>query len=360
MRRRRIDAGTPVYPIGGGTSLDYGTAADAAGHRLVARRARTGSIDYPARDMTITVEAGVTMADAGRRRWPPSGSGCRSTCRTPTQATLGGVVATAWSGPRRYGYGTMRDYVIGISAVDGRGTPFKGGGRVVKNVAGYDFCKLLTGSLGTLGVITQVTLKVKPLPRALGVPGLRPARSGARPSGCWRRWSTRPRRPSAIELLAGPALARRRGAGPAARPARWRGWSSAWKAPRPKSTGWSSNWPTSGASLGVTTPRARSTAMRRPRLWQRAGRVSRGGRCAAGRQGQRARPAARSSSSQLVQSIDPQASIQAHAGNGIVIARFAEFDAGDVSRAADRPVAAGRAIAAGGHRGRAFAARSAD
>ena len=58
----------------------------------------------------------------------------------------------------------MRDYVIGITAVDGRGTLFHGGGRVVKNVAGYDFCKLLTGSLGTLAVITQVTLRVKPIP----------------------------------------------------------------------------------------------------------------------------------------------------------------------------------------------------
>ena len=63
--------------------------------------------------------------------------------RGPASATIGGVVATNWSGPRRYGYGTIRDYVIGINAVDGRGTPFKGGGRVVKNVAGYDFCKLL-------------------------------------------------------------------------------------------------------------------------------------------------------------------------------------------------------------------------
>ena len=60
--------------------------------------------------------------------------------------------------------GTIRDYVIGIHAVDGRGVAFKGGGRVVKNVAGYDFCKLLTGSLGTLGVITQLALKVKPQP----------------------------------------------------------------------------------------------------------------------------------------------------------------------------------------------------
>jgi glycolate oxidase FAD binding subunit len=78
-------------------------------------------------------------------------------------ATLGGVIATNWNGPRRYGLGTVRDYVIGISAIDGRGVPFKGGGRVVKNVAGYDFCKLLTGSMGTLGVISQVTLKVRPI-----------------------------------------------------------------------------------------------------------------------------------------------------------------------------------------------------
>jgi glycolate oxidase FAD binding subunit len=80
------------------------------------------------------------------------------------EATIGGVMATNWSGPRRYGSGTIRDYVIGVNAVDGRGIAFKGGGRVVKNVAGYDFCKLLTGSLGTLGVITQLAFKVKPRP----------------------------------------------------------------------------------------------------------------------------------------------------------------------------------------------------
>jgi glycolate oxidase FAD binding subunit len=85
------------------------------------------------------------------------------------EATIGGVVATNWNGPRRYGYGTVRDYVIGVHAVDGRGVAFKGGGRVVKNVAGYDFCKLLIGSLGTLGVITQVAVKVKPLPECSAV-----------------------------------------------------------------------------------------------------------------------------------------------------------------------------------------------
>ncbi|MBC7817278.1 MAG: FAD-binding oxidoreductase, partial [Planctomycetaceae bacterium] len=79
------------------------------------------------------------------------------------RATLGGALATNTSGPRRFGHGTFRDYVIGISAVDAHGRLFKAGGRVVKNVAGYDICKLLVGSRGTLAIVTQVTLKLRPL-----------------------------------------------------------------------------------------------------------------------------------------------------------------------------------------------------
>lgn len=154
-------AGTPIYPIGGGTSLNYGLSPKSPGMGL----SLTGLnrvIDYPANDMTITVEAGITMAElsrtlaAERQQLPID-------VPQADAATLGGVIATNWNGPRRYGLGTVRDYVIGISAVDGRGTAFKGGGRVVKNVAGYDFCKLLTGSMGVLGVISQVTLKVRPM-----------------------------------------------------------------------------------------------------------------------------------------------------------------------------------------------------
>lgn len=152
---------TPVYPLGGETSLHFGLPAKAPGTALSITELRS-VVDFPARDMTITVEAGITVKELleatsqERLHFPVD-------VPFPEKATLGGVIATNWNGPRRYGYGTVRDYVIGISAVDGTGKEFKGGGRVVKNVAGYDFCKLLTGSMGTLGVITEVTLKLKPI-----------------------------------------------------------------------------------------------------------------------------------------------------------------------------------------------------
>lgn len=120
-------------------------------------------IDYPARDMTITVEAGIRMVELTRVL---KAENQRLPIDVPQaeQATLGGVIATNWSGPRRFGCGTMRDYVIGISAIDATGRRFSSGGRVVKNVAGYDLCKLLVGSMGQLAIITQVTLKLRPLP----------------------------------------------------------------------------------------------------------------------------------------------------------------------------------------------------
>jgi glycolate oxidase FAD binding subunit len=125
-------------------------------------------IDYPARDMTITVQAGVTLAKlqgllAGENQRLPVD------VPQPDRATLGGTLAVNASGPRRYGFGTLRDYVLGISVVNDQGQEIKAGGRVVKNVAGYDLCKLYIGSLGTLGIISQVTLKLKPRPEAQAV-----------------------------------------------------------------------------------------------------------------------------------------------------------------------------------------------
>lgn len=200
--KRAYERDTAIYPVGGGTHLGLGMPARREGIKLSLESLHQ-IIDYPARDMTITVQPGITMRQLSETL---AAEGQRLPVDVPSadRATLGGAVATNTSGPRRYGSGTLRDYVIGISAVDGCGRPFRGGGRVVKNVAGYDFCKLLTGSLGTLGVISQLTLKLKPLPErsllmACDVDNLDQAEQ------LLARLVHSQTSPAAVELLAGPA-----------------------------------------------------------------------------------------------------------------------------------------------------------
>lgn len=165
--RRALAEGKAVYPIGGGTRLDYGVRPTKPGIGLVT----TGLdrvVDYPAKDLTITVEAGLTVAElsqilAGESQRLPLD------VRWADAATIGGVIASNTFGPRRYRCGTIRDYLLGFSAVDGRGQVFAGGGRVVKNAAGYNMPRLMVGSLGTLAVLTQVTLMVRPLPETSAI-----------------------------------------------------------------------------------------------------------------------------------------------------------------------------------------------
>jgi glycolate oxidase FAD binding subunit len=196
------DSETAIYPIGGGTSLDYGLPAKREGIGLALARL-SSVIDYPARDMTITVGAGITMQALAevlaqeRQRLPID-------VPKAGQATLGGVVSTNFNGPRRFGQGTVRDYVIGIRAVNGRGVSYKGGGRVVKNVAGYDFCKLLTGSLGTVGIITELTLKLKPIPDSFAIAVCAPA-DLAQAEQLLAALINSDTTPCAVELLCGPA-----------------------------------------------------------------------------------------------------------------------------------------------------------
>ncbi|QVL33466.1 FAD-binding oxidoreductase [Telmatocola sphagniphila] len=156
--------GKALYPVGGRTQLSLGHTPQKLGY-AVSTLGLDHLEDYPARDMTITVGAGITLANL-QAILAKENQKLPVDIPLPDKATLGGAIATNASGQRRFGLGTLRDYIIGIQSVNDQGQIVQAGGRVVKNVAGYDFMKLYTGSLGTLAIITQVTLKLKPIPEA--------------------------------------------------------------------------------------------------------------------------------------------------------------------------------------------------
>jgi glycolate oxidase FAD binding subunit len=165
--RDHVGEGLAVYPQGGSTALDYGGIPARPGV-AIDTRALDRVIDYPHADMTITLQAGIT-ATALRTVLAENNQRLLIDIPRADRATLGGVFATNTSGPRRFGLGRPRDQILGVSFVTSEGVEVKGGGRVVKNVAGYDFPRLLTGSMGTLGIITQMTLKVRPRPEASAI-----------------------------------------------------------------------------------------------------------------------------------------------------------------------------------------------
>ena len=156
------EAARPVTPWGGGTAASVGTPAVPGGLVLGLRRL-SRLLEHEPGDLTASVEAGITVeafqtALRGRGQWvslDPADA---------RLATLGGVLATNASGPRRHLYGTARDLLIGVTVVTADGAVVRGGGKVVKNVAGYDLPKLFVGSYGTLGVIVEATVKLRPLP----------------------------------------------------------------------------------------------------------------------------------------------------------------------------------------------------
>jgi glycolate oxidase FAD binding subunit len=120
-------------------------------------------VEYEPADLTITVEAGITI---GKLQSALAEHGQFLPIDAPADATVGGVLAAGVSGPSRHAYGLPRDWLIGCCLALADGTLIKCGGRVVKNVAGYDMTKLAVGSLGTLGVIIEATFKLAPLPAA--------------------------------------------------------------------------------------------------------------------------------------------------------------------------------------------------
>jgi glycolate oxidase FAD binding subunit len=163
LLRAAADLGLTVVARGTGSRLDWATAP--ATCDLIIDTGRLDKIlEHTAGDLVVSAQAGVRLGDlasvlaaAGQRLAldPPGGSG-----------TIGGVIATGAAGPLRYRYGSPRDLLIGITVVRADGTVAKAGGKVVKNVAGYDIGKLFAGSYGTLGLITEATFRLHPLPES--------------------------------------------------------------------------------------------------------------------------------------------------------------------------------------------------
>lgn len=153
-----------VVPAGAGTWLEMGNTAVRA-HLIISTAKLNQVVEYEPADLTATLQAGVTLTEFNqlatqhRQFIPldPFGS---------ERSTIGAIISTASSGPLRCAYGTPRDWVIGITVVHSDGRITKAGGKVVKNVAGYDLCKLYTGSFGTLGIIGEISFKLRALPPA--------------------------------------------------------------------------------------------------------------------------------------------------------------------------------------------------
>ena len=151
----------PVRIIGAGTWRDAGPPIDAT--RTLSLASLSGIIAYVPGDLTITASAGTTLSElshatAAHGQWlglDPAGV---------RDGTIGATIATASSGPLSHAFGTPRDLVLGLDAVTGYGDVVRAGGRVVKNVAGFDLVRLYTGSWGTLGAITSVTMRLRALP----------------------------------------------------------------------------------------------------------------------------------------------------------------------------------------------------
>jgi glycolate oxidase FAD binding subunit len=162
--RAAAAAGTAVSIRGGNTKAFYGPAAQPV-HVEIDVRSHTGVVSYEPSELVITARAGTPLAEV------EAALASQGQClpfeppRFGAGGTVGGMVAAGLSGPARASVGAVRDYVLGLHLLNGRGELMQFGGQVMKNVAGYDVSRLMVGSLGALGLITEVSLKVLPVTR---------------------------------------------------------------------------------------------------------------------------------------------------------------------------------------------------
>ncbi len=155
--------GIALVPWGGGTDIQQGNLLEARRWAALHTGQMNRLLEYSPPDMVVTVQSGMPLAELQKtlreqNQFLPFDPPCED------RTTLGGIVAANRQGLLRPGFGTPRDRLLGLRVAIGNKTMVKGGGKVVKNVAGYDLCKLFTGSFGTLGLITEVTFKTNPLP----------------------------------------------------------------------------------------------------------------------------------------------------------------------------------------------------
>ena len=158
--------GLAVVFVGGASKLGLGNPPERV-DLVVATERLDQVLEHAAGDLVVRVQGGTRLADL-QAALAPAGQWLALDPPEPG-ATVGGVVAANASGPRRLRYGTVRDLIIGITVVLADGTVAKAGGKVVKNVAGYDLAKLFCGSLGTLGMVAEATFRLHPLPAAAAV-----------------------------------------------------------------------------------------------------------------------------------------------------------------------------------------------
>ena len=166
LKDRIVAAGvaqTPLCVRGGGSKDWYGQAPHG---ELLDTRAYAGIIDYEPTELVITARCGTPLAAIEAALAEHNQMLPFEPPHFGAHATAGGMVATGLSGPRRQAVGALRDFVLGAVLMNGQGEVLHFGGQVMKNVAGYDVSRLLTGSLGTLGLLLDVSLKVLPLPFA--------------------------------------------------------------------------------------------------------------------------------------------------------------------------------------------------
>jgi glycolate oxidase FAD binding subunit len=203
LLRAAAAAGLAVVPRGAGTGFRWGSPPSRC-DLVVDLRAMNQVIEHQAGDLVVRVQAGMTI---GQLASALGSAGQELALDVPAEATVGGVVATGTTGPRRLRYGSPRDLLLGLTVVRADGVIARSGGKVVKNVAGYDIGKLFAGSHGTLGLITEATFRLHPRPAAVtwvtaefGVAGPPAGESLARASAAVASAAGSALVPSAVEL----------------------------------------------------------------------------------------------------------------------------------------------------------------